>query len=130
MRPEVQAPASRGDALDDCPVAVVSVAADARVRRWNPACVRLLGIEAGTALAGRLEAVLRFQPRDRAGRFPERQWAVTADRRVPVGATTWESRGGEERLLHYWVRDSRRWPTRTSSSEPRPCSAGKPGPTP
>jgi cyclic di-GMP phosphodiesterase Gmr len=106
LRPEVQAPAARGGTLDDCPVAAVSVAADGRVRRWNAACVRLFGIEAGTALGGRLEAVLRFQPRDRTGRFPERKWAVTADGRVPVEVITWESRAGEQRLLHYWVRDS------------------------
>jgi PAS domain-containing protein len=87
---------------------VASVAADGRVRRWNAACVRLLGIEAGTALGGRLEAVLRLQPRDRTGRFPERQWAVPADGRVPVEVTPWEPRGGggEERLLHHWLRDS------------------------
>ncbi len=102
----MQAPASLGDALDDCPVAVVSVAPDGLVRRWNAACVRLLGVEVSTALGGRLEAVLRFEPRDRTCRFPERQWAVTTDRRVPVEVTTWESGSGKARLMHHWLRDS------------------------
>ncbi len=102
----MQAPASLGDALDDCPVAVVSVAPDGLVRRWNAACVRLLGIEVSTALGGRLEGVLCFEPRDRDRRFPERQWAVTADRRIPVEVTTWSSEAGGETLRHHWIRDS------------------------
>lgn len=95
-----------GDALDDCPVAVASVAPDGLVRRWNAACVRLLGIEVSAALGRRFEAVLRLEPRDRTLRFPERQWAVTPDRRVPVEVTTWASEAGGERLLHHWMRDS------------------------
>lgn len=53
-----------------------------------------------------LEAVLSFEPRDRSGRFPERHWAVTAGRRVPVEVISWSSLAGGQRLLHHWIRDS------------------------
>jgi len=106
VRSDVQTPACLGDALDDCPVAVVTVGPDQRVRRWNAACVRLLGIEASAAVGAPIEAVLRLEPRDRTSRFPERQWVVTADRQVAVELTTWTSVAAEERLLHHWLRDS------------------------
>lgn len=102
----MEAPASLGDALDDCPAAVVSVAASGVVQRWNAACVHLLGIEADAALGRPLETVLCLEARDRTGRFPERQWAVTTDRRVPVELTTWTSGAGRARASHHWIRDS------------------------
>jgi diguanylate cyclase (GGDEF)-like protein len=102
----VQGPACPDDALDDCPVAVVSVGPDGCVRRWNAACSGLLGIAASTALGGRLEAVLSLEPRDRTGRFRERHWAVTADRRVPVELTTWTSGSDGAALVHHWLGDS------------------------
>lgn len=46
----VEPTASLGDPLDDCPAGVVSVGADGIVRRWNAACVALLGTEVSTAL--------------------------------------------------------------------------------
>jgi diguanylate cyclase (GGDEF)-like protein len=93
-------------ALDASPVPVVSVAADGTIVRWNVACVHLLGVEASSALGRAFQAVLTFEPRDRSGRFPERQWAITSSRRVPVELTRWSAFAGEQTLVHHWMRDS------------------------
>ena len=69
--------------LDSCPAAVFSDA-DGCVVRWNPACVLLLGSDAAKVLGRPLSSVLELIDRRDGGQLPERRWAVTGPRRVPV----------------------------------------------
>jgi diguanylate cyclase (GGDEF)-like protein len=92
--------------LDASPAPVVSVGADGFVIRWNDACERLFGLDRESVLGREMNDVLRFEARASGGGFPERQWAVTAGRRVAVELTSWVSSAADERVDHYWLRDS------------------------
>ncbi len=92
--------------LDACPEAVITTDSAGCITRWNPAATELLGPLASAVLGLPLTSVVELTPRDETGRFPERQWAVCGQLRVPVENTTWTTSEEDEPRTHLLLRDS------------------------